>query len=408
MSFHVLVHDNVHQKAIDILEASDGIRVTAPGKLERAALLKAVGSAQALIIRSGVVADAELISKAPQLKAIARAGVGVDNVDLTAATARGIVVMNTPGGNTISTAEHTFGLMIALSRHMAPGHQSLAEGRWERKAFSGVELKGKTLGIIGLGRIGQAIATRAQAFEMTVIAHDPYLPPAVAEAINVPLLELDDVFAQSDYLTLHAMVTEETRGMVNADAIAQMKDGVRIINAARGALINSVDLAAALQSGKAAGAALDVYETEPPPADHPLIGLPKVLHTPHLAASTSDAQATVAVEAAQLIVDYLLEGKAANVCNPKAMRTSPIFARSCGRSSGSLGLAFQPPQPLWASLSSYWAKTPVNPRRAFSPRPLKIEHRPTPFVAIERQIERLPITQQSLADFSHCALLSCV
>jgi len=319
MTFHVLVPDNVHQKAIESLEDRDGIRVTAPGVMERSALVEAVGAADALIIRSGVTADAELMAKAPQLKAIARAGVGVDNVDLAAATAHGIVVMNTPGGNTISTAEHSFGLMLALSRHIAPGHLSLAAGRWERKAYTGVELKGKTLGIIGLGRIGQAIAVRAQAFEMDVIAHDPYLPPAVAEAIDVPLLALDAVYARSDYLTLHAMVTDETRGMINRDTIAQMKEGVRIINAARGALINSADLAEALRSGKVAGAALDVYETEPPPADHPLIGLPNVLHTPHLAASTSDAQVTVAVEAAQLIVDFLLEGTAVNVCNPDAL-----------------------------------------------------------------------------------------
>lgn len=319
MTFHVLVPDNVHQNAIDILEASADIRVSAPGKLAREDLLEAVASAHALIIRSGVTADAELLAQAPQLKAIARAGVGVDNVDLAAATARGVTVMNTPGGNTISTAEHTFGLMIALSRHIAPGHQSLAEGRWDRKAFTGVELKGKTLGIIGLGRIGQAIATRAGAFEMTVIAHDPYLPPAVAESINVPLLALEEVYASADYLTLHAMVTDETREMINAESIATMKEGVRIINAARGVLIHSADLAAALTSGKVAGAALDVYEQEPPPADHPLIGLPNVLHTPHLAASTSDAQITVAVEAAQLIVDFLLQGEAANVCNPAVM-----------------------------------------------------------------------------------------
>ena len=316
MTFHVLVPDNVHQKAIDILHASAGISVTAPGKLERETLLRSVADAQALIIRSGVTADAELIGRAPQLKAIARAGVGVDNVDLAAASARGIVVMNTPGGNTISTAEHTFGLMLAVSRHIPQGHQSLAAGRWDRKAFTGVELKGKTLGIIGLGRIGQAIAARAQAFEMAVVAHDPYLPAAIAEAINVPLLDLDQVYARADYLTLHALVTDDTRGMINADTIAAMKDGVRIINAARGALINSSDLAAALKKGKVAGAALDVYEQEPPPTSHPLIGLPNVVHTPHLAASTSDAQITVAVEAAQLVVDFLLHGKAANVCNP--------------------------------------------------------------------------------------------
>ncbi len=316
MTYRVLVPDNVNQKAIDILLLEPRIQVSAPGKMERDALLNAIADAQAIIIRSGVTADAELIAAAAQLKAIARAGVGVDNVDLDAATQRGVVVMNTPGGNTISTAEHTLGLMIALSRHIPQGHQSLAEGRWDRKAFTGVELKGKTLGIIGLGRIGQAIAKRAQAFEMAVIAHDPFLPPQVAADIDVPLLDLAEIYARSDYLSLHASVTDETRGMINASSIAIMKDGIRIINAARGALINSADLAAALNTGKVAGAALDVYEQEPPPADHPMIGLANVIHTPHLAASTLDAQVTVAIEAAQLIVDFLLEGKSANVCNP--------------------------------------------------------------------------------------------
>lgn len=314
--FQVLVPDNVNQRAIDILAGCEGIRVTAPGKLERAALLAAVADAHALIIRSGVTADAELIEKAPMLKAIARAGVGVDNVDLLAASERGIVVMNTPGGNTISTAEHAFGLMIALARHIPQGHQSLLEGRWERKLYTGVELKGKTLGIIGLGRIGQAIAVRAQAFEMSVVAHDPYLPPEVAAGLDVPLLPVAEVYAHSDFLSFHAMVTDETRGMVNAQSIAKMKAGARIINAARGALINSADLAAALKSGKLAGAALDVYEQEPPEGDHPLIGSPNVVHTPHLAASTSDAQVTVAIEAAELIRDFLLDGAARNVCNP--------------------------------------------------------------------------------------------
>ena len=320
MSFHVVVPDNVNPKAIDSLRDRAGIRVSAPGKLARPALFAAIANAHAIIIRSGVTADDELLARAQELKAIARAGVGVDNVDLQAATARGIVVMNTPGGNTISTAEHSFGLMLALSRHIPQGHQSLLAGRWERKLFSGVELQGKTLGIIGLGRIGQAIAARAQAFDMQVIAHDPYLPAQVAAQINVPLLELAQVYANSDYLTLHALVTDTTRGMINAEAIAGMKDGIRIINAARGALINSGDLAAALTSGKVAGAALDVFEEEPPPANHPLVGHPKVIHTPHLAASTADAQVTVAIEAAQLILDFLLDGVAANVCNPEVLK----------------------------------------------------------------------------------------
>lgn len=315
MTSHVLLPDNIDSAAIDLLRGYAELTLHAPGKMERGDLLDAVAEADAIIIRSGVTADAELIARAAKLKAIARAGVGVDNVDLDAATAAGIVVMNTPGGNTISTAEHTFGLMLSLSRHIPQGHQSLLEGRWERKNFTGVELKGKTLGIIGLGRIGQAIAIRAKAFEMTVVAHDPFLPPAVAAAIDVPLLPLDEVYAKADYLTLHALVTDETRGMINAESIAKMKSGIRIINAARGALINAADLADALGSGQVAGAALDVYETEPPEADYPLIGLPNVIHTPHLAASTSDAQVTVAIEAAQLVADFLLHGKAANVCN---------------------------------------------------------------------------------------------
>lgn len=319
MTFHVLVPDDVNQKAIDLLENRAGIRVTAPGKMERRALLDGLADVDALVIRSAVRADAELIEAAPRLKAIARAGVGVDNVDLLKATAKGVIVMNTPGGNTISTAEHVFGLMLALARHIPQGHQSLAAGRWERKLFVGGELKGKTLGIIGLGRVGQALALRAQAFDMTVIACDPYLPPAAADAIDVALIGLEEVYAHSDYLSLHALVTDETRHIIRADSIALMKDGIRIINAARGTLVNSADLSTALQQGKVAGAALDVYEVEPPPPDHPLIGLPNVIHTPHLAASTVDAQITVAIEAAQLVADCLLHGKTANVCNPDVL-----------------------------------------------------------------------------------------
>ncbi|MCY3574330.1 MAG: hydroxyacid dehydrogenase [Chloroflexi bacterium] len=315
MRFHVLVPDTVHQSAIDRLRSQKSLRVSAPGKLPRPALLEAVADAHALIIRSGVTADAELLCAAKELRAIARAGVGVDNVDLAAAKARGVVVMNTPDGNTISTAEYTFGLMLALARHIPQGHASLAAGQWDRKRFSGAELRGKTLGIVGLGRIGQAIARRAQAFEMRVVAHDPYLPPGIAQTLGLPLLALDEVYAQADFLSLHALISQETRGMIHASSIARMKKGVRIINAARGALINEADLAEALRSGRVAGAALDVYAQEPPEPDNPLLGLPNVIHTPHLAASTTDAQVVVAVEAAQLIVDFLLHGKAANVCN---------------------------------------------------------------------------------------------
>ena len=321
MSYTVLIPDSVDQKAVDLIEAADGLDVVYPGKLTQDELVAQVGDAHALIIRSGVKITPEVFAAAPNLKVVARAGVGVDNVDLDAATEHGVVVVNTPGGNTISTAEHTFGLMIALARHIPQGDASLRAGRWDRKLFTGVELKGKTLGLVGLGRIGQAIAKRAQAFEMNVVAHDPYIPAEVASDMGVVLLDLDGVFAHADFISLHAPIMDETRGMINADSIAKMKDGVRIINAARGGLINDADLAAAIKSGKVAGAALDVYEQEPPAADNPLIGLDGVIHTPHLAASTSDAQVTVAIEAAQLVIDALLHNKPQNVVNKAVLES---------------------------------------------------------------------------------------
>ncbi|MAU10161.1 MAG: hypothetical protein CL607_10090 [Anaerolineaceae bacterium] len=321
MSYTVLIPDNVDQKAVDLIDAADGLDVVFPGKLTQEELVAQVGDAHALIIRSGVKITPDVFAAAPNLKIVARAGVGVDNVDLDAATEHGVYVVNTPGGNTISTAEHTFGLMIALARHIPQGDASLRAGRWDRKKYVGVELKGKTLGLVGLGRIGQAIAKRAQAFEMNVVAYDPYLPADVASEIGVVLLDLDGVFAHADFISLHSPITDETRGMINAEAIAKMKDGVRIVNAARGGLINDADLAEGIKSGKVTGAALDVYEPEPPAEDNPLIGLDGVIHTPHLAASTSDAQVTVAVEAAQLVIDTLLHNKPENVVNKAVLES---------------------------------------------------------------------------------------
>ncbi len=314
MSWHILVPDNVNQRAIDILTAVPDFSVTAPGGMTRAETLAAVGRAHALIIRSATTVDAELLAAAPALRAIARAGVGIDNVDLEQADARGIVVMNTPGGNTISTAEYTFGLLLALARNIPQGHSSLASGKWERAAFGGVEVLGTTLGIIGMGRIGREVAARAAAFGMTCIGYDPFVDAASAQAAGIEkLATLEQLYARADFLTLHALVTPDTRHMINGISLAQMKPGVRIINAARGALINDAALAAALQSGQVAGAAVDVYPAEPPPADYPLLNLPNVIHTPHLAASTDGAQITVAVEAAELLRDGLLHGDWRNV-----------------------------------------------------------------------------------------------
>lgn len=320
MTYHIVVPDNVDTRAVDMLKQVNVFNVTAPGQMNRAEALAAVKDADALVIRSSTQADAELIAAAPKLKVIARAGVGVDNVDLNAATARGIVVMNTPDGNTISTAEYTFGLMLALARKIPYGFTSLSAGKWDRKAFTGVELKGKTLGIVGFGRIGQAVAKRAIAFEMNVITYDPYVSAPIAESLGAKMVRLDDLYAQADFITLHSIITDETREMINAETLATMKPGVRIVNAARGALINEHDLAAAIKSGHVAGAALDVYAEEPPPADNPLIGLDNVLHTPHLAASTTDAQINVGFDAVQEVIDALTKGEYRNVVNPAALK----------------------------------------------------------------------------------------
>lgn len=321
MPYHVLIADSVDPAAVELLRQAPGFTVTAPGGMARADVLAAIPSADALIIRSATTADAELLAAAPRLKVVARAGVGVDNVDLPSATRQGIVVMNTPDGNTIATAEHALGLLLALARHIPDSEISMRGGRWDRKAFMGVELRGKTLGIIGFGRIGRAVAKRALAFEMTVITADPYILADVAADFGVELVDLDTLYARADFITLHSVITDETRGMINAASLAKMKRGVRIVNAARGALIDERALADAIVSGQVAGAALDVYSAEPPPVDHPLVGLSGVVHTPHLAASTADAQINVAIDAAHLVLDALVKGEYRNVCNPEVLKS---------------------------------------------------------------------------------------
>lgn len=318
-NFHVFIPANVHQKALDILGQAEAITADAPGKVPREEALAGIAGAHGLIIRSGIQIDAEMFAAAPNLKAIARAGVGVDNIDLAEATRRGVVVMNTPGGNTVSTAEHTFGMMLALVRHLPAAHDSLAAGRWDRKLYVGTELRGKTLGLIGFGRVGQAVARRALAFEMTVIAYDPYVSAETAAEMGVELVDLETLYARSDFISLHSVISDETRGLINAESLGKMKSGVRLVNAARGSLIVSADLAEAIRNGQVAGAAIDVYEEEPPGADHPLIGLENVIHTPHLGASTTDAQVVVAVDAAKQVVDALLNGVFKNVVNPEVL-----------------------------------------------------------------------------------------
>ena len=308
----VLVCDNVSLKGVASLESQAELEVTVVKDGLNGELL---ASAEAIIVRSATKVTAEVMDKAPKLRVVGRAGVGVDNVDVDYATNRGIVVMNTPAGNTISTTELTFSMMMALARKIPQAHMSMKEGKWDRKVFAGAELSGKTLGICGMGRIGSQVARRAIAFGMRVLAHDPYLSLNKARELQVELLELDELLGRSDFITVHMPLTDQTRDMINAETFAKMKDGVNLINCARGGIINEVDLVAAVNGGKVAGAALDVYETEPCPENSPLRAVPNIVLTPHLGASTKEAQESVGIEVAEAIIDFLVNGTVRNAVN---------------------------------------------------------------------------------------------
>jgi D-3-phosphoglycerate dehydrogenase len=312
----VLVADPVSERGVTELRGSGELDVTVKTGLKEDQLLQIIPDFAALVVRSQTKATAKLIDAAARLRVIGRAGVGVDNVDVDAATRRGVIVMNTPGGNTISTAEHTFSLLMALARKIPQAHASVKAGKWDRKSFEGVELCDKTLGILGMGRIGKEVARRAMAFGMRVLAYDPYLSASFARSLQVELVErLDDVLPRADFITMHMPATPETHHMLDAARLAKAKKGVRIINCARGGLVDEAALFEALQSGQVGGAALDVYETEPPPADFPLRDLPNVVLTPHLGASTAEAQESVGIEIAQAIRAVLLNGEIRNAVN---------------------------------------------------------------------------------------------
>jgi D-3-phosphoglycerate dehydrogenase len=313
---NVLICDPISPKGIALLQQRPELKVTVLEKrLPEADLLPLVKEVEAMVVRSETKITRNVIEAATRLRVVGRAGVGVDNVDIEAATQRGVVVMNTPGGNTISTAELTFSMLMALARKIPQAHASMKAGEWNRKSFQGVELNNKTLGILGMGRIGSEVARRAIVFGMRVLAYDPYLSLSRAKALQVELLELDEVLARSDFITVHMPMSDETRGMVNAAAFAKMKKGARVLNCARGGIIDEKDLYDAIQSGQVAGAALDVYETEPPPREYLLRDLPQVIMTPHLGASTEEAQENVGIEVAEAIIDYLLNGAVRNAVN---------------------------------------------------------------------------------------------
>ncbi|MGH9647378.1 MAG: hydroxyacid dehydrogenase [Bryobacteraceae bacterium] len=308
----ILVAEPLAAAGIELLKAQPGWDIVISNPKEYAQHL---ADADALFVRSAVKVNADVLALAPKLRVIGRAGVGVDNVDLPAATAAGVLDMNTPGGNAVAVAEHTLGLMLCMARSIPQAIASTKSGKWEKKKFMGAELRGKTLGILGLGYIGQEVVKRARGFEMKIIACDPYANPKIAADLGVSLVSLDDLYAQSDYITLHLAITTETNKMLNDAAFAKMKPGVRVVNCARGELVDGEALARAIQSGKVAGAAIDVFETEPPPAGDPLLALETVLATPHIGGSTGEAQEIVGVRIVEQVVEYLQRGIAVNAVN---------------------------------------------------------------------------------------------
>lgn len=305
----VLVSDPIAKEGLARLkaaaEAGAGIEVDLKTGLPKEELLKIISQYDALIVRSETKVTADVFKAATNLKVVARAGVGVDNIDVEAATERGVVVVNTPSGNTIAACEQAFTLMLAVARKLGQANISMKAGKWERKSFMGVELFDKTLGIIGLGRIGTEIARRAIAFGMHPIAYDPFVSASYGEKFGIEIVSLPEVYRRADFITVHSPLLPETQRMINADAFAQMKDGVRIINAARGGIIDEAALYDALKSGKVAAAGLDVFEKEPTPADYPLLQLDNVVVTPHLGASTEEAQIKVAIDAADSVIAAL-------------------------------------------------------------------------------------------------------
>ena len=310
----ILALDNLSEQGIDVFREAEGfvVDVKPPQKPDELAAI--IGDYDGLVVRSGTKVTAEALQAAKNLKVIGRAGVGTDNIDKATATKMGIVVMNVPGGNTISTCEHTLALLLGLCRNVADAHASMKDGRWDRKKFMGTEVRGKTLGVVGVGRIGGEVAKRALAFEMKVLAFDPILTKLKAEALGVELVDLDDLIERSDFISIHAPKSDKTNNMITYEQFKRMKPTARVINCARGGIVNEQDLARALKEGLIAGAALDVYTSEPF-EDNPFLDVDNIIMTPHLAASTDEAQLTVAVDVAKQMVDYLTSGTIVNAVN---------------------------------------------------------------------------------------------
>jgi len=312
--FKVIVSDKLSKEGIDILTNTGKIQVDVKTGLKPDELKQIIHEYDGIVIRSATKLTQDIIEAAKNLKVIGRAGSGLDNVDKAAATAAGIVVMNTPGGNTVTTAELTFAMLLAMSRHIPQSFLSIKEGKWEKSKFQGTEVYGKTLGIIGMGNIGQVLYNRAKCFGMNPIGYDPLLSKEKAKELEINLVDLDEIYAKSDYISVHTPLVKETKGMINKETISKMKDGVKLLNIARGGIINEADLYEALKSGKVSACALDVFEIEPP-VNNPLLTLENLIATPHLGASTEEAQTNVAVAICHQIADYLINGTIKNAVN---------------------------------------------------------------------------------------------
>jgi D-3-phosphoglycerate dehydrogenase len=308
----IVVAEKISASALEVLREPGWI-VVAPDQMD-GGLASQLESADALIVRSAVEVNGDLLAKATKLRVIGRAGVGVDNIELEPATRQGIAVMNTPGANAVAVAEHTMGMILAMARHLCQANELTHAGKWEKKTLQGTELRGKTLGIVGLGRIGMEVARRARAFQMTTVAHDPFVSTALTREEEIRLAPLNEVYAAADYLTLHVGLTPQTAGMINAESLKKMKRGVRLVNCARGELVNEAALAEALRQGQVAAAAIDVFAEEPP-SHSPLIGLRNAILTPHIGGSTHEAQEAVGYQIAQQVKEYLKHGVIQNAVN---------------------------------------------------------------------------------------------
>ncbi|HXV90339.1 MAG TPA: phosphoglycerate dehydrogenase [Gemmatimonadales bacterium] len=339
MTWRVVVADRVAGAGLKVLSETTGVEVVNVAGQGREALERALSGAHALVVRSETRVTAELMNRAPQLRVVARAGTGVDTIDVPAATRRGIAVMNTPGANTVSAAEHAMGLLLGLARHIPWAAEAMRRGEWDRKRFEGTELRGKTMGVIGLGRIGAHVAQIARAFGMTVVAHDPFLPAERAAALQIRLLPLEQLLRAADVVTLHVALTDDTRHLINAERLRLMKPTAFLVNTARGELVDEPALAEAVRDKRIAGAAVDVFAVEPLPADSPLRQLDRVILTPHLAASTAEAQERVAHEICVAVRDAIVEGDYSSAINVPGIagdvlrRLAPLLdlARRLGR-----------------------------------------------------------------------------